>query len=98
MAKHVNEQFSNLPVVLDGEEFSRCTFTRCRIIYRATTPASVAGNTFEACGYEFEGAAANTVHFLRELYHGTGARGADVVEKVFAGIRRPPEDGPAAAK
>ena len=98
MAKHVGEQFSNLPVALDGEQFTRCTFTRCRIIYRASTPATVAGNTFDTCGYEFEGAAANTIHFLRDLYHGVGPQGRKLVEEVFDGIRRLPEGSPPASQ
>ena len=98
MAKHVDKQFNGGEVVLDGEQFSGCTFTRCRIIYRASTPATVAGNTFEACGYEFEGPAANTIHFLRDLYHGTGPHGPKLVEQVFEGIRQPPAGSPSAPK
>ena len=93
MATHVGEQFNNVHVVLDGEQFSGCTFTRCRIVYRAATPATIAGNTFDACGYEFEGPAANTIHFLRDLYHATGPQGPKLIEQVFESIRQPPDAG-----
>ena len=96
MPTHVGERFTEQRVVLDGEEFRQCAFTRCRVIYRATTPASIPGSTFEACGYEFEGPAANTMHFLRTLYHGMGPQGRRLVEEVFDGIRRSPADPPPA--
>lgn len=89
MAKHLGKTFTDQKVVLDGEAFERCTFTRCRLVYRGTGPAGLEGSTFDRCGYEFHGPAANTIHFLRALYC-TGPQGRKLVAEVFDSIRQEP--------
>ena len=97
MAKHVGEDFVDQQVMLSGEEYENCTFTRCQLVYTAGAPVRLSGNTLTHCQFRFHGPAAHTMHFLRAMYHGLPPEGKQIVEKAFEQIRRPPDGGAAFA-
>lgn len=68
MALISGSRFNNARVQLDGKQFERCTFDRCAIVYKATSPYNLNGCTFNDCSFHFEGAAALTVLFMTDLY------------------------------
>ncbi|MDJ0929595.1 hypothetical protein [Breoghania sp.] len=74
-------------VVIDGRSLDNCTFRDCHLIYRGGEPPKIRGCSFDACRWEFEGEAAQTLLFLTGLYHGDFD---SVVENTFEAIRTPP--------
>jgi hypothetical protein len=91
MATYKDQQFSGEPVEMDGSTFEGCTFTKCNLIYRGSTPPGLSGCRFEDCAWEFDDAAGRTIAFLRGLYHGMGDAGRRLVEDTF---RLPPGQMP----
>jgi hypothetical protein len=83
MATYKDQQFSAEPIELDGNLFERCTFSRCRLVYRGSVPPGMTGCRFDDCTWEFDDAAGRTVAFLRALYHGMGEAGRRLVEDTF---------------
>jgi hypothetical protein len=59
--------FSNDVVVLDGNEFDGCCFSKCKIIYRAERATALRDNEFEDCEFVLEGAARLTMGFLKGM-------------------------------
>jgi hypothetical protein len=68
MALISGNNFSDLRVELDGKQFERCTFDRCAIVYKASSPYKLNDCTFSDCSFHFEGAAALTIRFMTDLY------------------------------
>jgi hypothetical protein len=93
MATYKDHQFSNEPVELDGNKFEGCTFAKCKLVYRGSTPPGLSRCRFDDCSWEFDDAAGRTVAFLRGLYHGMGDAGRRLVEETF---RLPPGKHPPA--
>jgi hypothetical protein len=87
MATYRKHEFADEPVELDGNVFESCTFRRCHLIYRGSTPPGLNHCTFDACLWEFDDAAARTVAFLRGLYYGMGEAGRQLVNDT---LHRPP--------
>ncbi len=54
-------------VELDGNEFDNITFSAALLIYRGGTPPSLNGCNFTDFKFQFQGAAANTVAFLKAM-------------------------------
>jgi hypothetical protein len=75
---------------IDGKKYMRCTFTNCVLVFSGTAPVGLVDCVFKASRWEFAGAAATTLSFLRALYHGVGEGGQKLVEGTFESIRRPP--------
>lgn len=55
---------------LDGKEITNCTLRNCQFIYGGTGSVGLHKNKFIDCRFSLDGAAANTVDFLRVLYVG----------------------------
>jgi hypothetical protein len=70
--RHSYKTFRDQRVELDGNEFASCTFINCTLVFSASAPVTLVGSNFDDCSWTFEGAAANTVGFMRLLYHGGG--------------------------
>lgn len=70
MATHVNEEFTNVTVPLDGEEFRDCTFRNCLFVYRGGPPPTLDNCSFYGFTMGFDGAAGQTLKLLWQLYHG----------------------------
>lgn len=58
MAQYVDCKFDGTTVVLDGNEYSRCQFLRCRIVVTRGN-FSLRDCTFDTCGFDFGGEAEN---------------------------------------
>jgi hypothetical protein len=68
MALISETNFSTVRVELDGKQFEHCTFDRCAIVFKASSPYKLNGCTFNDCSFHFEGAAALTIRFMTDLY------------------------------
>jgi hypothetical protein len=67
--------YNHQTVVLDGESFSRCQFTACRLVYSGGEPPKFDGCRFEACDWKFDDAAAQTLSHLKLMWS-VGAKAA----------------------
>ncbi|HEY1364300.1 MAG TPA: hypothetical protein VGF60_18805 [Xanthobacteraceae bacterium] len=76
--------FRDKRIYLDGSSFYQCTFERCTVVYSGTLGFVLESPQFIDCRWEVQGAARETLGFLRALYAG-GAR--DLVEQTFQSIR-----------
>ncbi|WP_257811648.1 hypothetical protein [Burkholderia glumae] len=71
-------------VMLDGNEFDRCTFDHCQLIF-CGGPFAVMNCSFGEPQIVFDGAAARTLAFVREM--GGMAGSAAWFEEVIARLR-----------
>lgn len=67
--------YNHQTVALDGETFSDCEFSACRLVYSGGQPPQFTGCRFEACDWKFEEAAAHTLAYLRQMWQ-VGAKAA----------------------
>jgi hypothetical protein len=74
------QTFKAQTVHLDSNEFVGCLFERCLIVYAASGPVSLNGNTFASCKWKFEGAAADTLEFLKKFHQ---TEGKELVERTL---------------
>jgi hypothetical protein len=66
MAKYVDCGFEGTTVVLDGHEYTRTKFFRCRIVVTRGN-FSLEDCTFDTCAFEFGGEAANIRNLVMGL-------------------------------
>jgi hypothetical protein len=59
--------YVNQNVQLDGNAFIRCRFTGCKLIYSGGMPPNFSHCEFSGSQFYFEGAAGNTVAFLKAM-------------------------------
>ncbi len=85
MTRYEKRAFEDEDVLLDGHEYINCRFNRCRILFGASGPVNLTGNGFSECKWEFTGAAAQTLAFLKAMYTGGGR---DLVDKTLEDVRR----------
>lgn len=84
MARFEGESFEDRQVRLDGNEYRRCVFRRCKLQFGAMEPVTAVDCSFEECDWMFTGAAALTVGFMTALYQ-AGAK--QLIERTFENIR-----------
>ena len=86
MSKYIDQTFDRTTVRLDGNEFVRCRFLRCRIEIGAEAPFIVEDceNTPD-CEVVLVGAAKNFVRMLAALYQDPNQRPG--IDGLFASIR-----------
>jgi hypothetical protein len=89
MIKNIRNQYKNISVPLDNNEFVECQFEGCTMEFSGLGPVSMVGCKFTNVRWVFLGAAQNTLNFLHGLYHGMGDGGRLLVESTFDNIRRP---------
>ena len=65
--------YNHQTVMLDGETFSGCEFAACRLVYSGGKPPKFESCRFTDCEWKFEGAAAQTLSYLRLMW-GVGAK------------------------
>ena len=82
--------FAKTTEILDGNSYSECRFESCRLIFRGGTLPVIARCHFENCQWSFEDAAERTLVFMRQLYHGMGPGGVELIEATLGAIRQPP--------
>src|SRR5437588_10527763 len=90
--------FTGGRVEIDGNVFVGCVFDRTVLIYKGLAPVSMVECVFNNVEWAFDGPAANTLLFLKSIYHGIPDGGRQLVERIFEDIRRPlPPPQPAIA-
>ena len=87
---HKDEIFEDRQVLLDGNEYDRCKFNRCELVYSGGTPPAFTNNRIENCKWTFDGAASRTINFIASLY---GGGGQQQIEETFDQIRGKPAAG-----
>lgn len=60
--------YNHQTVMLDGETFSQCQFSACRLVYAGGPLPQFDGCHFEACEWKFEDAAARTLSYLKLMW------------------------------
>lgn len=85
--KYEKTFFNDQDVMLDDNEFHRCNFEDCNLIYNGGKPPTLNGCSFSKVRWRFTGPAADTVAFMRALYHGCGEGGQSLIEQTFESIR-----------
>ncbi len=74
------KSFTDERVLLDGNQFERCVFTRCSLVFNGTKEFSLDSNEFvHSKGVFFEGSA-STLRMFHRIYHG---QFRSMVEDVF---------------
>lgn len=72
MPLHFGTRFDNETVHLDGQQFERCTFVGCTLIYSGGELPSFSENAFASCEFGLRDGALRTLGFFRVLYAGGG--------------------------
>lgn len=85
-------RFEDTTEVLDGKDYHRCVFVRCHLIFTGLGSVGLTGCEFIDCNWSFDGPAANTIGFLRGLYHGIGDAGPKLVQPLLDSITNPLPD------
>lgn len=82
-----NETFRGDRLKLDGNGYHGCQFIDCTLVYCGGESPKLMECLFQSSRWEFDGAAAATVNFMRGLYHGAGEGGKRLIEETFNLIR-----------
>jgi len=64
--------FTHETVRLDGESFSDCEFKKCRMVYAGGSPPVFRDCRFDDCEWRFEGAASDTLEYLKVVWNAGG--------------------------
>ncbi len=88
MVRNVEATFEGAVVLIAGNDYERCTFKGCTIVFTGENLVGLAHCTFLNCAWSFDGPARNTIDFLRGMYHGMDDVGRDLVKDLFAQIER----------
>jgi hypothetical protein len=86
MAIFKDQAKRNESVILDGNEFIDCKFHNCELIYRGGELPKLERCEFTQCSWKLDGAAKQTILFLRSIYH-SGPGGKELVEGTLQHIR-----------
>ena len=60
--------YTHETVALDGETFSDCEFRDCRLIYSGGETPAFQNCQFHGCDWRLDGAAGNTLVFLKRIW------------------------------
>lgn len=82
-----NERYKNKSIETDGNRYVRCHFFECTLEYSGGTPPAFMHCVLEQSKFAFTEQAANTLAFLKSMYHG-GFK--PVVEDTFEDIKGVP--------
>jgi hypothetical protein len=75
MSAQSDVRFSHESVRVDGEVFSNCEFTGCRMVYAGGQVPEFADCRFQDCEWKFDEAASQTLSYLRLMWN-LGAKAA----------------------
>ena len=81
-------KFENEPVDMDFNQFINCQFENCKLIYHGFGLIEMDGCNFVNVNWTFTDAAANTLKFMTELYHGAGEGGQQIINSTLENIRK----------
>jgi hypothetical protein len=85
--KIVEKEFTGEPIHMDFNEFIRCKFKGCTMIYHGFGPVGMVGCSFGEVKWTFVDAASNTIKFMAGIYAGAGEGGKKLIESAFEEIR-----------
>jgi hypothetical protein len=68
-------RFSHESVRVDGQAFSNCEFTGCRMVYAGGKVPEFSDCRFQDCEWKFDEAASQTLSYLRLMWN-VGAKAA----------------------
>lgn len=83
-----NESFRDRTVEIDGNQYTNCTFIKCRIVFTGFEEGVFDECKFISCDWGFSGPAVSTLNYLAAIYNGLGENEQDMVEGIFESIRR----------
>lgn len=86
MIKIQNSNFQNTRVEIDNIAYSKCEFKNCRVVYSGKGPISLIDCNFVECEWSLDGAAQNTLMFLRTMQSSFGPFGKDMVAQIIKSI------------
>ena len=87
-----NRHLKNQQIRFDGEDdYIDCTFTDCEMVYGGGSTGSFTRCRFKGTRFTFDGCAASTIAFMKQLY---SIGGADVMERTFEDIRKSASNSP----
>lgn len=81
-------EFVGQTVLLDSNKYVNCTFRDCEIQFGGAAAVGLDSCQFERCQWKLVAAAGNTMGFLHSIYHGMGESGRELVEEIFASLRK----------
>lgn len=81
------ENFSGQTITLDFNDFVRCRFSNCSLVYHGYGPVGLNGCEFNEVNWNFSGPAANTIKFMTAIYQGAGAGGRRLIDATFENMR-----------
>ncbi len=87
--EHNGETMTDATEVIDGNQYNDCRFTNCKLVFRGGEIPRISGCHFENCQWQFDDAAERTLLFMRQLYHGMGTGGAQLIEATLSQLRQP---------
>lgn len=85
----VDKELRGESIPLDGRRFERCHFVSCELIFSGTAPTELADCAFEACTWSFDGPAAATIEFVRNLAAALGPDGEDLIRGTYSPQTQP---------
>jgi hypothetical protein len=90
MERHQGKTYTGESVLVDGQEFSRCTFSKCTFVYSGGEIPVFDHSQIDACSWRFDGHAERTIHLMAALYR-IGFK--NVVDGTIDAIRGQPVQG-----
>jgi hypothetical protein len=90
VGSHHDQVFVDQELLVDGNEYVRCEFHHCTLVYHGDQDVTFQSCAVEDCTWRFAGSALRTLQFIHRFYHGFGEVGRAVVEDLFASLRKPP--------
>ncbi|MDJ1481871.1 hypothetical protein QNI16_15325 [Cytophagaceae bacterium YF14B1] len=88
MATNIRNNYKGGVISIDNNEFIECIFEDCLIEYGGLGPITLQGCQFVNCNWRLVGPAQNTMLFLSSMYNGFGDFGKQMVDGLFAEIRK----------
>ena len=85
--KFENQNFKDQTIELDFNDFSKCKFERCTMVFHGYGSMRLDGCTFNDVRWHLNGPALNTAQFMSALY-AVGEGGKQQVEGLFDEIRK----------
>jgi hypothetical protein len=83
------ETISNVTETIDGNQYVNCRFENCQLVFSGGELPTINSCHFDNCRWQFEEAAERTLLFMKNLYHGMGPGGVELIEATLNAIREP---------
>jgi hypothetical protein len=80
--KNSNSTFSYSVVTLDDNEYEKCVFNNCTLVYKGGPLPMLRDCQLKDCKWTFEDAALRTFHWMMNLYRIDKGLGEDLFAKI----------------